>query len=120
MPPVVFCAGDARTAPKPPSLPSGAPRIEEGIRMARRLTDKSAVLTRPRQKGWWGEPDEQELQPVAAPPDARRPAGRALHRPAVAVGRALTPSQIDSIRAVMRLFIDDDVARGVDPRLTLL
>lgn len=90
--------------------------------MARRLSEKSAVLARPRQKGWWGEPEEHELQPaISAPAEPpRRPAARQPHQPAITVGRALTPNQIESIRAVMRLFIDDDLARGVDPRLTLL
>jgi hypothetical protein len=35
------------------------------------------------------------------------------------VGRALTPNQIEAIRAVMRLFVDDDLSRGLDPRSTL-
>lgn len=90
--------------------------------MSRRLTDRSNVLPRPRQKGWWGEPDEHD-RPVEELPaqDAprRHAAQRPLHGPTAAVGRALTPGQIASIRAVMRLFIDDDVAGGVDPRLTL-
>ena len=89
--------------------------------MSRRISERSSVVARPRQKGWWGEPDESELQPAVetAPEPAKRAPVRQPHAAVVTVGRSLTPQQIEAIRAVMRLFIDDDLSRGVDPRLTL-
>ncbi len=93
--------------------------------MSRRAFKASCTVERPRQKGWWGVPEQDELEPevegsaapareatrrLAAPPPAQR---------AVQVGRALTPGQIEAIRVVMRLFVDEDAARGVDPRSSL-
>jgi len=91
--------------------------------MARRFADRAPTVERPRKKGWWGEPEDELLDdPVASERavEPRQKSGRSARSAPVLVGRALTPSQIESIRAVMRLFVEDDLARGVDPRMTLL
>jgi hypothetical protein len=93
--------------------------------MSRRPGSKVVTVERPRQKGWWGCPETDQLEADEIPGDAppREPLRRAAEprqaRKTVAVGRALTPNQIDAIRAVMRLFIDDDLGRGLDPHTTL-
>lgn len=93
--------------------------------MTRRSGSKSATVERPRQKGWWGEPEAEELETEAGPAAAapRDPARRSnpsrIYHAATPVGRSLTPGQVEAIRAVMRLFVDDDTAHGVDPRSTL-
>jgi len=95
--------------------------------MTRRLGGRVNTAERPRQKGWWGTPEEEELlqeTSESATPPAREPARRLPQpRPAhsiTQVGRALTPGQVEAIRTVMQLFVDDDTARGVDTRTTLL
>ncbi|MHB8573915.1 MAG: hypothetical protein ACYDCQ_01150 [Dehalococcoidia bacterium] len=92
--------------------------------VARRSASRAVTVERPRIKGWWGQPEAEELEPeVDERAASREPLGRRAARPehAIAqVGRALTPSQIEAIRTVMRLFVDDDTARGVDPRCTLV
>jgi len=94
--------------------------------MSRRAFKTSCTVERPRQKGWWGVPEQDELEPEldagAAP---ARDQTRRLNAPppaqrAAQVGRALTPGQIEAIRTVMRLFVEEDAARGVDPHSSLL
>lgn len=93
--------------------------------MTRRPGNRSVSVERPRQKGWWGEPeatvteDETEHQPPAHREPARRPAASHTMRSVARVGRALTPGQVEAIRAVMRLFAEDDTANGIDPHYTL-
>ena len=95
--------------------------------MNRRPASRSANAERPRQKGWWGEPEnndqeqgEEESQPGLPREHHRKPAPSHAPRTITQVGRSLTPSQVEAIRTVMRLFVDDDTASGVDPRCTLL
>ncbi|HLZ71612.1 MAG TPA: hypothetical protein VKV26_17050 [Dehalococcoidia bacterium] len=93
--------------------------------MSRRAFKTSCTVERPRQKGWWGVPEQDELEPevegyvAPARESARRLAAAAPAQRAAQVGRALTPGQIEAIRAVMRLFVEEDAARGVDPRSSL-
>src|SRR5579885_3057821 len=93
--------------------------------MARRLSSKVVTVERPRQKGWWGRPEPEEIdlpyeerEPGAREP-VRRAAGAQAAQGPIAVGRALTPNQVEAIRAIMRLFVDDDLGRGLDPRARL-
>lgn len=93
--------------------------------MNRRTANRLGLtVERPRQKGWWGAPGDDELEPEAEEPRAPRETPRrtpqSQPRAVTQVGRALTPNQIEAIRAVMRTFIEDDTARGIDPRCTLV
>jgi len=87
--------------------------------MSRRPGSKVVTVERPRQKGWWGCPESDQLEQDDVMVDAvprdpvRRPTEARQGRKTVAVGRALPPNQIDAIRAVMRLFVDDDLGRGL-------
>lgn len=92
--------------------------------MNRRSANRLGLtVERPRQKGWWGDPGDEELEPAGVEPRAPRETPRraaAVQTHAVAqVGRALTPNQVEAIRVVMHTFVEDDTARGVDPRCTL-
>jgi hypothetical protein len=94
--------------------------------MARRPGNKVVTVERPRQKGWWGSPESDEVEaareePVAAQrePVRRVQRERPVHQPITTVGRSLTPNQVEAIRAVMHLFVDDDLGRGLDPRASL-
>ena len=62
---------------------------------------------RPRVKGWHGGLS-QDLRPL---PNAAAPARSNL----AVVGRALTAEQVSAVRAIMRLFVEDDLAKGVSP-----
>jgi len=94
--------------------------------VTRRPGSRSASIERPRQKGWWGEPesdqiaDDFEFEPPAPRVVMRKPGTSHPERSVTQVGRALTPGQIDSIRAVMRLFVQDDTANGIDPHSSLM
>jgi hypothetical protein len=100
--------------------------VEEAVTMTRRPGSRSVTVERPRQKGWWGEPEADQLiealesEPPAAREPSRRPVPSRIAHSITPVGRSLTPGQIEAIRVVMRLFVDDDLANGVDPRSTLL
>lgn len=93
--------------------------------MTRRPADRTGLIERPRHKGWWGLEEyqdeayakEREIRPEQPLRHAAsdRPA-RSVPSP---VGRALTQGQIAAIRAIMHLFVEDDLTRGVDPRLTI-
>jgi hypothetical protein len=93
--------------------------------MTRRAPGRASSIERPRRKGWWGIPEEDqvedELEQAAPAPrePVRRTAATRAPREVTPVGRALTPAQVEAIRAVMRLFVDDDMANGVDVRSTL-
>src|SRR5438552_15534854 len=85
-------------------------RVEERGMVAHRSSIRSVTVERPRQKGWWGEPDADDLEheplDLPSPPAreaARRPAAPRTPRPVTPVGRALTTGQVEAIRAVMRL-----------------
>jgi hypothetical protein len=94
--------------------------------MTRRVGSRISSVERPRQKGWWGVPEAdivEELIEPSEPPSREAP--RRISHPrqthtVTQVGRALTPSQVEAIRTVMHLFVDDDTARGVDPHSTIL
>lgn len=70
---------------------------------------------RPRIKAWPVEPPDELHPRTAAPPVA--PCQR---RELTPVGRALTAEQLDAVRAIMRLFVDDDLAKGISPARQLL
>ena len=79
--------------------------------MARRQPRAGNTLRtdRPRVTGWRVDA-AQELRPLPAT------AGEGARRSNLAgVGRALTAEQISAVRAIMRLFVEDDLAKGVSP-----
>lgn len=94
----------------------------------RRPSAAHAVFAeRPRLKGWrdvaaYDETDDDEeveySRGVAAA--ARRSPPAARPRPVTQVGRLLTPQQVESVRAIMRLFLEEDLARGVPADRRLL
>ena len=79
--------------------------------MARRQprAGNTLPLDRPRAKGWRGDPP-QELRPL--PATTGEPARRSN---LAVVGRVLTAEQVSAVRAIMRLFVEDDLAKGVSP-----
>ncbi len=101
-------------------------RVEEAVFMTRRPGSRSVTVERPRQKGWWGEPEAEQLtedpecEPQAGREPPRRPIPARIPHSITPVGRSLTPGQVEAIRVVMRLFVDEDLEHGVDPRSTLL
>jgi hypothetical protein len=74
---------------------------------------------RPRTKGWRGAEafdqadadDAMPPRPLVAAPRRSQPAAR--QHEIARVGRFLTPQQVESVRAIMRLFLEEDLARGV-------
>ena len=97
--------------------------------MANRRPSPTHNLTgdRPRVKGWrdascfegYDRADETELASLRAAPAPRRATPASGPRPVAQVGRLLTPRQTESARAIMRLFLKEDLAHGVpaDQRL---
>ena len=79
---------------------------------------RTVSVGRPRVKGWrdasaYDPADETEFGGTERSPAAHRPASAAGPRPIARVGRLLTPRQIESARSIMRLFLEEDLARGV-------
>lgn len=78
---------------------------------------RQPAASRPRLKGWrnstsYDDSDGEHEQATA--PTPRRPVSNQHQPRSIAqVGRLLTPQQIASVHAIMRLFLEDDLARGV-------
>lgn len=88
-------------------------------------TNRAAAIDRPRIKGWRDtqvfEDSDADEDVEAAPlrPPAQRRSTPAPRHKVTPVGRLLSTQQIEAIRAIMRLFLTDDRARGVPADLRL-
>ncbi|MGI8550190.1 MAG: hypothetical protein ACR2PL_05220 [Dehalococcoidia bacterium] len=83
----------------------------------RSSSSRNLSIDRPRTKGWHDIDEYDESQSATMPrrpASAQRPnSGQYPKHLATPVGRFLSPQQIESVRAIMRLFLTDDAAKGI-------